>query len=179
MYFAGLGLLSNLILHISGLLGVIPSAYGGQAAQASRYLNKGMVVIFIASILSTYRLCGNYPAKEFWKAALRGCPAWLKYLPVCLIAYAFLFFATLNRTQGGHGVPGSPLSVQEGAAIGMAIYALCLGIFYSAFHVQEGNEARRCPNGHQLSPGVKFCEECGGKIPEFPEPDKPGDPKSL
>jgi len=174
MYLAGLGLFLSLILHISGLLGVIPSAYIGQAAQAARYLNLVMMVVCLVSIFLSNRMSENYPLKEFWKATLRGCPDWLKYLPVCLLAYAFLF-ATLNQGGKGHGVPGSLLRVQESAAFGIAIYALCLAIFYSALHVQGVEETRKCPNGHEVSPTVKFCEECGAKISEFSDLDKQRD----
>ena len=165
MYLAVLGSFFNLILHISSFLGGIYLAYSSQADQVAMYLNRIMILVFLVSIYAAQHICENYMPKEFWKAALRGCPKWLKYLPGLLVAYAFLF-DMLNGIHGRSGLPGSPLMVQVGCAFGMAIYAVSVALLYSALHVQEVDETRKCPNGHQVSPAVKFCEECGAKVIE-------------
>jgi ABC-type xylose transport system permease subunit len=162
MYLAGLGLVLNLILHISGFLGGIYLAYSSQADQVARYLNQGMFIVCVVSIIAANNICRDFKPKEFWTAALRGCPKALKYLPGLLIAYAFLFAVI----HGSSGVPGSPSMVQLGCAFGMAIYAVSLVLLYSALHVQEVDEARKCPNGHQVPAAAMFCEECGAKVIE-------------
>jgi hypothetical protein len=178
MYLAVLGSFFNLILHISGFLDGISLVYSSQADQVARYLNWIMMVVLVVSIYSANRICKNYMPKEFWKAALRGCPKWLKYLPGLLVAYAFLF-AMLNGIHGRSGLPGSPLMVQVGCAFGMAIYAVSVALLYSALHVQEVNNVRKCPNQHQVPFAAKFCEECGAQVLEFPEPDKQEDARSV
>ena len=142
MYLAVLGLFFNLILHISGFLGGIPHVYSSQADQVARYLNQVMMIVCVVSILAANRICENYMPKEFWKAALRGCPKWLKYLPSLLLTYAVLFAAIHGRS----GIPGSPSMVQEGSAFGMAIYAVSLVLLYSVLHVQEVNKVRKYPS---------------------------------
>jgi len=136
MYLAVFGLFFNLILHISGFLSNIPPVYSSQSAQVARYLNKVMMIVVVTSMCAANRICENYSPKEFWKAALRGCPKWLKYLPLFLLAYAVLFAAI----HGGSRVPGSPSMVHEGSVFGMTIYAVSLALLYSALHVQEVNK---------------------------------------
>jgi hypothetical protein len=172
MYIAVVGLFSNLILHISGFFSSIPPA---QAAQVARYLNLVMFAVSVVSIVTANRVCENYLPRDYWKAALRGCPQWLKYLPAFLLAYAILF-ATIH---GSSGVLGSAPKVQEGCAFGMAIYAISLAILYSALQVQDVNRVGKCLNGHQVPADAKFCEECGAQVSASIGPVKPEDTRSA
>jgi hypothetical protein len=48
----------------------------------------------------------------------------------------------------------------------MAFYFTAMAILYSAIHDKEHDAARRCPNGHPVSPSAMYCEECGLKVIE-------------
>jgi uncharacterized membrane protein YtjA (UPF0391 family) len=160
MYITVLGLFSNLILHISGFFGGIPLA---QAAEVARYLYQVMIVVTLISIFVSNHTVKNYLPRDFWKAALRGCPKWLKYLPLILFVYANLFYFI----HGSFSVPESAKNMQVGCAFYMSIYALCLALLYSALQIQYVDKVRRCPNGHNVPSDAKFCEECGSRVIEF------------
>ena len=86
--------------------------------------------------------------------------------------YAFLnFFIFFIAGIGGAAESGSdgdapPVVFRGFSGHWMAFYSIAMAILYSAAHVREHDDARRCPNGHPVRPSAKFCEECGGEIQE-------------
>jgi len=168
MYLAGLGLVLSLIVHISALLG-LPSPFGA----ISWGLHIGIFVVWIPAVIVMNSLVKDFKQKDLWKAALRACPKWMKYLTYFFFGYAilnFVLFVIMDISDGsgkGSG-SGTPSNVYRGfSGHWMAFYCVAMAILYSAIHVKEHDEARRCPNGHPVGPSAKFCEECGTKIVEL------------
>ena len=159
MYLAGLGLILSLIVHISALLGM-PSPFG----ENSWGLHIGIFIVWIPAVIAMRSLVKDFKQKDLWKAALRACPNWMKYLTLFFFGYAilnFVLFAVIDISGG----KGTPTNVYRGfSGHWMAFYSAAMAILYSAIHVKEHDSARRCPNGHPVGQSAKFCEECGSKI---------------
>jgi hypothetical protein len=147
-------------IHVSSLAG-----HGRQLEQWLTILVPAMFAIWFCTIFVATRLTRDFKQKDFWKAALRGCPAWMRYGVWTVAGYAWLgmmlmFFLSREKmnTQGG---PPPMMS-----AVLMTFYVIAFAINYSALHVNEVDSSRRCLNGHVVHPLAKFCEECGAAVTE-------------
>ncbi len=165
MYLAGLGLVLSLIVHVSALLGM-RSPFG----EIAWCLHIGVFVVWLPAIIVMNSLTKDFKNKDLWKAALRACPKWMKNLTYFFFGYAilnFILFAILDIGGRKGSGSGTPSNVYRGfSGHWMAFYCAAMAILYSAIHVKGHDEARRCPNGHPVSPSAKFCEECGSNIIE-------------
>jgi hypothetical protein len=146
----------------------MPSPFG----EISWALHIGIFVVWLPAVLVTNRLAKDFKQKDLWKAALRACPKWMKNLSYFFFGYAILNFIIFfisdvaaggSKGTGGH-TPSNIFRMFSGHW--MAFYSMAMAILYSAIHVEEHDETRRCPNGHHVSPSAAFCEECGSKIIE-------------
>ncbi len=156
--FAGLGLFSTLVLHISAIFR-IPFEHYNKAF----YLAIGVFVVWVPTVFVAKALTKDFKRKDFWKAAFRGCPLWLKIIAYICFGYAFFNFIYMiiagpdedaistARLISGHILP---------------FYSVALATLYSATRVSEIDNARRCKNGHAVSPSAKYCEECGNPVLE-------------
>jgi hypothetical protein len=160
-----LGLVLSLIAHTAALLG-LPQPLG----PAAWGLHVGIFVVWLPAVLVSNRLVGDFKQKDFWKAALRGCPDWMRRLTYGFVAYAvvnFVLFIAIAPAQGGGGGVNAPPAVFRGfSGHWMAFYSAAAAILYSAIAVAKLDPARRCPNGHPVSPSADFCESCGAAINE-------------
>jgi hypothetical protein len=173
---ATIGLVLSLTVHVSSLLGM-PSPLG----EASWALHIGVFVVWFPAVLASRGLVKDFKQEDFWKAALRACPTWMKYMTSLFFVYAIVNFLTfmLLDVGGGKIDPGSggtPSSVLRGfSGHWMAFYSAAMALLYSRIHVAEHDAARRCPDGHPVSPSAKFCEECGAEMVERGDPPRTED----
>jgi len=167
MYLAGIGLVLSIIVHISALLGI-----SNPLGEISWVLHVGIFIVWLPTVIIANRQVKDFKQKDFWKAALRACPKWMKYLTYFFFGYAilnFILFLILDVSGGSsRGVSrGTPPNVFRGfSGHWMAFYCVAMATLYSAIHSEEHDAARSCPMGHPVSPSSKFCEECGSKIIE-------------
>ena len=167
MFLAALGLVLSIIVHVLALFGM-PSPFG----ESPWGLHIGIFVVWLPAILAANRLVKDFKQKDHWKAALRACPKWMKNLTYFFFGYAILNFAIfiiLDFTGKGsartHG--NTPSDIFRGfSGHWMVFYCAAMAILYSAIHVEEHDETRRCLNGHPVSPSANFCEHCGAKVIE-------------
>jgi len=170
MYLAALGLVLSVIVHVLSLLGM-PSPFG----ETSWVLHMGIFVVWLPTVLIATKLVKDFKYRDFWKAALRGCPKWMKNLTYFFFGYEILNFAIFfisDFAAGGsaRGEGNTPSNVFRGfSGHWMAFYCVAMATLYSAIHVEEHDETRRCLNGHPVSPSAKFCEQCGAKVIEQQE----------
>jgi len=168
MYIAAIGMALSIVVHVSSLLGM-PSPFG----EISWVLHMGIFVVWLPAVLVANRLVKDFKQKDFWKAALRGCPQWMKNLTYFFFGYAilnFIIFFISDFAGGGSARTGgdTPSNVFRGfSGHWMAFYCIAMATLYSAVHVKEQDEVRRCQNGHVISPSARFCEECGARIIEL------------
>ncbi len=162
---AAIGLVLSLIVHVSSLVGM-PSPLG----ETAWVLHIGIFVVWFPAVIASQSLVKDFKQKDFWKAALRACPRWMKYMTCFFFVYAFInFLLFMILDLGGEGTDssddGTPSSVLRGfSGHWMAFYSAAMALLYSRIHVTEHDAARRCPSGHPVSPSAKFCEECGAEI---------------
>lgn len=163
---SAIGLILSLIVHVSALLG-LPSALG----ESAWALHMGIFVVCLPAALVSRRLTRDFKRKDFRKAALRGCPQWMRWMTYGFLGYAIINFITFIAfsDKGGSG-SDTPAAVFRGfSGHWMAFYSAALAVLYSASQVRERDAARRCPNGHPVSPAAQYCEECGERIIDTPE----------
>lgn len=162
---AASGLILSVIVHVCSLFG-IPNPLG----ESAWVLHMGIFVVWFPAVIVAQKITRDVPQKDWWKAALRGCPNWMKKMLYFFFGYAilnFIIFIVMDVTGGS--LPASegdtPSSIFKGfSGHWMAFYSAALAILYSYTHVKDRDISRRCPNGHQVPPLVKFCPECGSQI---------------
>lgn len=151
---AAIGLVLSIVVHASAIVGIRNPL--GSAAWA---LHGGVFVVWLPVVIVGNRSTRDVKQRDFWKTALRGCPAWMKRMTYVFGVYAivnFVLFATLARQNELMGASGH----------WMAFYSVALAVLYSARQLKS--DAVRCPVGHPVSPFAKYCEECGNAIRMVP-----------
>lgn len=165
-FFAGLaavGLALSMVSHIAAIFGK-----QGPLGDHTSDLHVGVFVVWLPTVLVANRLARNYPQKDLWKAVLRGCPEWMRYMTYGLFGYAFLNFAyflfVVPKDAGSGSMP--PPVVRWFSGHWMIFYSAALAVLYSGHQLWDQDWERLCPNGHALQPLAKFCDQCGIPTPE-------------
>ncbi|MGA2256272.1 MAG: hypothetical protein ABSG53_16610 [Thermoguttaceae bacterium] len=163
-----IGLVLSLIAHTAALFG-LPQPLGSAAWS----LHFGIFVVWLPAVIVSNGLARDFKRMDFWKAALRGCPDWMRWLTYAFFGYAvvnFLLFVAVAPARGAGGAGGGanvPPDVFRGfSGHWMAFYSAAAAILYSAIVVSHSDSARRCPNGHPVLPPASYCEKCGEALAE-------------
>ena len=125
-----------------------------------RFLAPGIFVVFIPTIFVMNGLTRDFKQKDLWRAALRGCPQWMRWTVWVVFGYTWLGFFVLPLLYGG-GMDTPANKARSMTGVLTAFYLIPAAVLYSATQVQRLDASRRCVNGHPISPAAKFCEECG------------------
>jgi len=166
--FAGLawiGLALCVLSHLSALSGNL-----GPFAALTHFIVVGLFIVWFPTVLVAARMGAEFKQKDLWKAVLRGCPPWMKYMVWGFFGYAFVNFATFIIAAPTKSSPG-PMTPSDLRAISghlMAFYSVAAAILYSATHAEDRDRARRCANGHAVGPLAQFCEQCGQAVVKSP-----------
>jgi hypothetical protein len=158
---AGVGLVLSLISHGTALFGV-----NGPLGDSTWLLHIGIFVVWIPTVLVSQITTAGVLPKDRWKAALRNCPPWMKYMVYGFLGYALVNFSLFVLTHQEYSSEGAmpPPVVRGFSGHWMAFYCLAFAVLYSA--AQPHEQPRRCPNGHIVGPAAEFCERCGQRIIE-------------
>lgn len=158
---SAVGFVLSFIVHVCSLLGQkVP--YGKLAWG----LHFGIFVVWFPVVSVSKRLTENFKQKYFWKAALRGCPEWLKRMTYFSFGYAiinFFIFFILDEF-GNTAIPKEILEFRGFSGHWMAFYSAALAVLYSAVKAETLDQIRRCMNGHAVFPLANYCEECGAPV---------------
>lgn len=155
---AVIGFVATLTVHVAALFGVIyPFEH------STKFLTPGMFIVFVPTIFVMNRLTKDFKQKDIWRAALRGCPTWMRRAVWIIFGYAWVGFFALPFLYGG-GMSSSANGARVGSATFLVFYLVLLAVLYSATQVQHFDSGRRCLNEHAASPMAKFCEECGAPV---------------
>jgi hypothetical protein len=116
----------------------------------------GLFAVWLPTVILSNRLTKDFKQRDFWKAALRGCPACMRAALWVVIGcvFAVFFLAVLSRRSLGD-------APQTFVLFPIMFYAVSFCVMYSLINVEKHDSVRRCLNGHAISPLAKFCEECG------------------
>jgi hypothetical protein len=146
------------VVHLASLFGV---AY--LFAHSIRYLAYGVFVVFVPAIFVMNQLTQDFKQKDTWRAALRGCPRWMRRVVWVMFGYAWAGSLALPFLYGG-GMDSDANKARSMSGILMVFYLIPTAVLYSATQAKRFDESRRCLNGHPVSPSAKFCEECGTRV---------------
>ncbi len=157
MVLAALGVFSSFCLSIASV-----SGYAPVEKTAFRFLFPGIFVVWLPTILFMNLLARDFKQRDLWKAALRGCPAWMRAAQWVVWGIAFAaFFAPFLWGSKPEAFPAGFLFLPA------TFYSVSFCVAYSLLHVEKYDAEHCCLNGHRMSPSAKFCEECGA--PAAPE----------
>jgi hypothetical protein len=168
MVYAACGLVLSLAAHILSLFGV---EFGTTLFFA---LHVGIFPLWIPVVFLSMKMASGTSRKDFWKAALSGCPPWMRYMTRGFFIYAIVNFAIFFFLTVGHPsarqASGSPSAVELHGFSGhwMAFYSAGLAILTTAYRRGLSNLQRHCPFGHDVGWSDKFCPTCGASIPADP-----------
>lgn len=144
-------------VHIAVLCGFITPFQ-----QLARIFVPGLFAVFGPMIFYANRMTRDVKQKDFWKAALRGCPKWMRITLYTILGYSWITGLLSFLIQRD---ANSQLSAARGiSGIMLAFYAIAVGVLYSSTQVARIDEDRRCLNGHRVGPLSNFCEECGAPV---------------
>jgi hypothetical protein len=112
-------------------------------------LHIGIFAVWLPVVFVSRRMTEGCDRKDFWKFALRGCPAWMRWLTFGFFGYAFVNFALFmlapreGKAVGKHRLfEDAPASVVRGfSGHWMAFYAAAFSTLYSAavISIREGS----------------------------------------
>jgi hypothetical protein len=161
---AVIGLALSLVAHGAAILGLQQPL--GNAAWG---LHIGIFVVWLPAVVVLCWTTRDFKRKDLWKAALRGCPVWMRWTTYGFFAYAILNFGLFAASAPpggklGQGADTPPVVFRGFSGHWMAFYSMAAGILYSAMVISRNDPARQCPSGHPVSPSAEFCETCGAKI---------------
>jgi hypothetical protein len=159
MVYAAAGLLLSLTVHVLSIAGFQPGGTGLFSA-----LHVGIFPLWVPVVLLANKMSGGAQRMDLWKAALSGCPLWMKYMTYGFFIYAFvnfaIFFVIAPTGKQTGGAP--PSAVWHGfSGHWMAFYSGGLAIVTSAYRRGLANLSRRCRNGHVVGYDDRFCPTCG------------------
>jgi hypothetical protein len=159
MIYAAVGLVLSLATHILSLAGI---RLGGMGLFIG--LHVGIFPLWLVVVLISRKLTAGALPKDYWRVALSGCPAWVKYMTYGFLIYAVLNFAIFIVTApAGKAVGASPPSdVWRGfSGHWMFFYSVGLAIVTTAHRRGLSNLTPKCPNGHAIGFQDSFCPKCG------------------
>jgi hypothetical protein len=157
---SAIGLVASSLVHISALCGI------DLAMGHSFILHFGIFIVWIPTVLVATQTTLNCKRRDFWKAALRGCPEWMKKITYGFSIYAFFNFAIFLYLLSGKPPEDVANSVELRGFSGhwMAFYSAALAVLYSAINIKDLDANKKCLNGHTVSPLARHCEQCGAPI---------------
>jgi len=162
MVLAGLGVVASFLLSAFSLGATNP----GIQKIAFRLLFPGLFVVWLPTVLLVNTLTRDFRQQDLWKAALRGCPSWMRTALWVIVGLAFVtFFAPFLWGSRPEKFPAGFLFFPA------IFYSVSFCVMYSVLHAGKFDASRRCLNGHGISPLAKFCEECGA--PAAPDSGTP------
>jgi hypothetical protein len=169
LFLASVGFVTVLSVHIVALAG---STSG--FSNLIKFLFPGIFVVWLPTILAMTRMTREFKQKDIWKAALRGCPLWMKRGLYFVFGYAFFADFVLPIVYGG-GMGSAANTARGMSAIALTFYATAGCVLYSATRAGQFDQSRRCANGHLVGSLAKYCEECGAPVipASFGSPQNP------
>jgi hypothetical protein len=155
---AAAGFTAALAVHVTSLLG---ATYPFE--HFLKFLGLGVFVVFIPTIFVMNRLTREVKQKDMWRAALRGCPRWMRGSVWTIFGYAWIGFFAFSFLHVG-AIDSEINKARSASAVILVFYLIPLSVLYSATQVPRFNESARCANGHRVSPLADFCEQCGARV---------------
>jgi hypothetical protein len=165
MIVAAASVVVSFILHLRSLFGIGLSVRLWLAMHLAIFVLAIPMSIFIHSRTKGYSLWD----RRRNKAIYGGCPSWMMTGIRAVFAYFLLvmaiFFVKIRVGNDTSRITGPvvPIPVAVFFSAGwLSVYSVLFAMFYSG--IRTVRPTTKCPNGHGVSPGSGYCEECGALI---------------
>lgn len=158
LFLAVAGLAIDVVIHVAALTNstAVFDLLG-------KYILPGIFVVWLPTIFAMSRMAREFKQKDIWRAALRGCPKWMRMAMWIVFGYAWVGFFVLPFFYGGSS-NSRPNSARLMSGAALMFYSVATCVLYSATQVEKHDQSRRCANSHQVGPLARFCEECGAPV---------------
>jgi hypothetical protein len=148
---AWVGLVLSIIVHVLSMSG--PEDIFSSVDALVWILHGGAILLGFPSILCVQKLTIGTKEKDFWKAALKDCPSWMRKMVGFFVLYGiinFIFFITKTEpATSGHGTPTSIFKGFSGHW--MIIYSIEVAIFHS-YLKKRFSDVSKNSTGDQILP---------------------------
>jgi hypothetical protein len=158
LLLASIGFVGIVAIHVTTLFGMTHLF-----EQSLRFIVPGLFVVWLPTVLIMSRLTRDFKQKDLWRAALRGCPEWMRKAQWLLVGYASIGCVALPLIYGG-GMDMTANKARSMTAVLLSFYSIATTVLYSATRAERSDVSRRCLNGHRVSALAKYCEECGAQV---------------
>lgn len=153
-----IGFGASLITHLAGYVG-IDRPFGINPWP----LHVGVFIVLIPTVIAARHLTKDFLRKDMWKAALRGCPNWMRYLLFAIFGYAILSFFGFIFFSFDSG-DNEASTIRGFSGHWLIFYFAAYAILHSYSNVSKNDTIRRCQNMHPAEPAEKYCSECGAHV---------------
>jgi len=96
LLLAGVGFTVVLVIHAATLFG---ATYLFE--HSLKFVGPGLFVVWLPTVLIMGRLTRDFKQRDIWRAALRGCPEWMRKAQWALVGYTWIGFFALPFIYGG------------------------------------------------------------------------------
>jgi hypothetical protein len=151
------GFIASLLAHIAGYAGIDhPLGFDPWP------LHGGIFLVWVPAVLAAQNLSRDFPQKDMWKATLRGCPKWIRYMLFGLFGYAFLSFFAFFISTGNS--PSEASTIRGFSGHWLLFYFAAFAILLSYSRVTTTVVVRRCKNQHIVEASNEYCPKCGEHV---------------
>lgn len=121
LVLAVVGFLCMLMIHIAALAGTMAPVV------MLKFVFPGLFVVWLPTVLVSSRLSKEYKQNDFWRAALRGCPKWMRTALWVVWGYGILGTFLFPLLLGGN-IDAYGGSIQGMSGFVMTFYATAVGV---------------------------------------------------
>ena len=134
MVLSGIGVMLCLSFYLLGVTGIYPLP-----AKETPVLFGGLFVVWIPTVILANRLTQDFKQRDFWKAALRGCPAWMRAALWVVIGCVFAVFFLPVLSKRSPGIASIGISPVETICTlpHNVLFGLRCCVMYSLINVQR------------------------------------------
>lgn len=166
MALAGAGLALTAVLHVAALAGHMPALFQPFSGDRGVVAMAGLFVVWVPAVFVAQRIEGTGRRGFSWKRLLSGCPAGLRHGMLALFVYAFVnFFIAL-----GGAADDELRGIRIFSGHAMLFYGAALCVFVSAWRLPGLLVRARCPAGHDVDRGDRYCPACGLPVARSGDP---------
>lgn len=134
------------------------------------FIFAGVFVVWLPTVFTLGKFGAAMQKRGGWKVVLIGAPAWARYVVGAAFVYAIVNFAFYFIISLGITV-GEESFWNIGSSHAMAFYAMAWATALAAANREKLGIEWKCERGHDLTPGARFCEECGAPAARYPRAD--------
>ena len=131
-----IGCAGGVIVHVASMAGVTTPF-----ERVLPVLGPGIFVVWAPTIFVMNRQTRDLKQKDIWRAALRGCPTWMRRTVWIIFGYSWLGFFLIPFLLGG-GIDSELNKIREMSAVFLAFYVIAVAVTFSSLHSERSDSTR-------------------------------------